>query len=133
MKKVTMLLSAALTLSLLITAVSACGGAPEKKVKEPSVGVSAERVSEVAKGVSSGSIDVGTQYGLQPNERYHRIHATELALACTTCHLTSADTEQSVFGDQNTSPSAPGPVDRQVCRECHQDGAATAFYGSDSS
>lgn len=132
MRKATTLVTLMLSVALLLAAASACEK-EARKVKEPTVGVTAQKVSEVAKGVKSGDIDIGTQYGLQPNERYHRIHATELSLDCTTCHLTSPDTEQTVFGDQDTSPSAPGPVDRQVCLECHQDGAATDLYGSSNS
>ena len=123
---------AIMVVALAIAGSLSCGGTPEK-AKEPTVGVSASKVREVAQKVKSGEIDVGTEHGMALNDRYHKIHATELGMECADCHLSKPDTEQTVFSAQDVSPLSPGPADRQVCLQCHQDGEASDLYGSDES
>ena len=85
---------------------------------------------ETAKAIEEGNIDVGKEYGLAPDQRYHEIHATTLGLECATCHTANADSTNKVVSAWNVSPQAPGPVDRTGCLGCHHAGPGGNLYGS---
>ncbi|GMR09281.1 MAG: hypothetical protein BMS9Abin28_0099 [Anaerolineae bacterium] len=120
---------------LLISAlpVGCAGQATEEKVAEPTEEVrptptEKDPIAILAAGILSGEIDVGEEFSMSPGGRYHKIHATVLEIECTTCHKTDIPSEEAVFFDQNRSPSAPGPVDRGFCLECHQSGPSSELY-----
>lgn len=113
---------------------------PKEVIKEVPKEVIKEVTKEVpmnlptlAQKIENGEIDVGTEYGLGLDQRYHRIHATVLGLECTTCHISKPDTAQTVFTAQDVSPQAPGPVDKRACLGCHRAGPGSDVYGSGGS
>ncbi len=80
--------------------------------------------------IQEGQIDVGNEYELGLDQRYHKIHTGVLGLECASCHISQPDTAQDVFTAQDVSPQAPGPVDKRACLGCHRSGAATSLYGT---
>jgi uncharacterized repeat protein (TIGR01451 family) len=69
-------------------------------------------------------------YGLAQGQRYHKIHAGQLGLGCTTCHKSQVSDPEAIFITQDVSPLAPGPVDRKACLTCHRSsGPGPTFYG----
>lgn len=87
-------------------------------------------LAALAQAIRDGDIDVGAQYGLSFDQRYHEIHATQVGLQCAACHVADPDAAQEVFLAQNTSPLAPGAVDKRACLGCHREGPASDIYGS---
>ena len=82
-------------------------------------------LSELAEQIRSGEIDVGKEYGMALDQRFHQIHATVLDMGCTRCHVETAPREVAL------PPSgAPGTVDRRVCLGCHATGPALPLYAS---
>ncbi len=87
----------------------------------------------MAQGIRSGDIDVGSEYGMGVDQRYHKIHATVLGLECFTCHSTDMSVEYQLFSAQDVSERAPAPVDRTACLGCHSNGPVNALYSFDGS
>jgi hypothetical protein len=82
-------------------------------------------LSELAKQIRNGEIDVGAEYGMALDQRFHQIHSTTLGMECTRCHVTKAPLEIA------PPPSdSPGPIDRRVCLGCHVTGPASELYTS---
>ncbi len=90
-------------------------------------------IPATADAIHKGEIDVGKEYGLALEQRYHKIHTTVLGLECATCHLAKVDATNKVSSAWNVSPQAPGPVDRRGCLGCHQAGPGSDLYGSSGS
>ncbi len=84
------------------------------------------KLPDLVKKIQNGEIDVGKDYGMAINQRYHKIHATTLGLTCLTCHVTKVTPEMTFV---QVPPEAPGPVDRRVCIGCHLTGPASNLYG----
>ena len=84
-------------------------------------------LSELAKQIRNGEIDVGKEYGMAFDQRFHQIHAIALGMECTRCHVTKAplEIEMAPLGI-----GSPGPIDRRVCLGCHVTGPASALYAS---
>ncbi len=109
-KTVTLLSIAILVVGLIVGGVIGCAPSPEEKE----------------------DIEVSEEHGLAVGQRYHDIHSEE-GVECTTCHISEPDTTQTVFGAQDVSPQAPGPVDRKACLSCHSgSGPGEDLYSSDS-
>ena len=98
---------------------------PKEVIKEVPMNLSA-----TADAIQKGEIDVGKEYGLALEQRYHKIHATVLGLECDACHTSKVDATNKVSSAWNISPQAPGPVDRSGCLGCHHAGLASELYGS---
>ena len=90
---------------------------------EPATALS---LSDLAKRIQDGEIDVGDEYGMAEDQRFHVIHDEVLGMKCTQCHVQEARLE--VAQPLNISGEAPGPVDRRVCLGCHLSGPATKLY-----
>ncbi len=124
---------AILVVGLVAGGVVGCA-APREVIKE----VPKEVIKEVpmnlpatADAIYKGEIDVGKEYGLALEQRYHKIHTTVLGLECTACHyLAKVDDTNKVSSAWNVSPQAPGPVDRRGCLGCHNAGPGSDLYGS---
>ncbi|MFQ6015784.1 MAG: hypothetical protein ACE5NP_10115 [Anaerolineae bacterium] len=122
-----------LVVGLLIATLilGGCGAPPptptEEVVEETPTAV-VETVQDLAEKIRAGEIDVGEEYGLGVDQRYHKIHTSVLALECTNCHAEEFGPLEASLYQQDVSPSAPGPVDRTSCLECHQEGPATDLY-----
>lgn len=80
-------------------------------------------LSTLAQQIRAGEIDVGEEYGMAPDQRFHQIHATAIEMECAQCHVEEAPLEVAA-----TSVGAPGPVDRRVCVGCHLTAPASKFY-----
>ena len=88
--------------------------------------VSAVSLSDLAKSIQDGEIDVGDEFGMAEDQRFHVIHSDVVDMSCTQCHVQEAPLE--VAQPLNISDEAPGPVDRRVCLGCHLTGPATKLY-----
>lgn len=80
-------------------------------------------LSTLAEQIRAGEIDVGDEYGMALDQRFHTIHAQTIDLSCSQCHVDEAPYEIA-----RPSANAPGPVDRRGCLGCHLNGPATKFY-----
>ncbi len=87
---------------------------------------SAVSLSALAKSIQDGEIDVGNEYGMAEDQRFHVIHSDVIGMRCTQCHVQEALLEVAM--PANVSDEAPGQVDRRVCLGCHLTGPATKLY-----
>ena len=81
---------------------------------------------DLAKSIREGEIDVGEEYGMAEDQRFHVIHTDVVDMKCTQCHVQEAPLE--VAQPINVTDEAPGTVDRRVCLGCHLTGPATNLY-----
>ena len=102
----------------------------EEVVKEVQVTAAVEEetgqaltLAALAEGIMAGDIDVGEDFGLALDQRFHIIHAEAVGMACTQCHVQDAPLERA-----EVPAGAPGPVDRRVCLGCHLTGPAAKLY-----
>lgn len=83
----------------------------------------APSMDRLAREIRAGKIDVGDEYGMEPEQRFHVIHADTLGMKCTQCHVDEAPYEVAVpYSDE------ADPVDRRVCLGCHVNGPGTPLY-----
>ncbi len=90
---------------------------------------------EIAEKIRNGEIDVGNDYTMSLNGRFHRIHNKVLGLDCSACHVSSSYAKDFLYQRKYKVPirGAPGVVDRGVCLGCHKEGGiATPWYGTAS-
>ncbi len=137
-RTVTLIYIAILVVGLVAGGVVGCA-APREVIKEvikevpKEVTVTKEvpmNLPATADAIQKGEIDIGKEYGLALEERYHKIHTTVLGLECATCHMAKVDATNKVSSAWNVSPQAPGPVDRGGCLGCHHAGPGSDLYGS---
>jgi hypothetical protein len=86
----------------------------------------------LAEEIRKGQIDVGKQYGVTPDLRFHKIHSDALAVECAACHVEKFPAGRDIFAAPpavDVSKESPAPVDRRVCLGCHTGGVASRFYG----
>ena len=88
--------------------------------------VSAVSLASLAKSIQDGEIDVGDEFGMGKDQRFHVIHADVVDMKCTQCHVEEAPLE--VAKPINLTDEAPGEVDRRVCLGCHLNGPAKNLY-----
>lgn len=82
--------------------------------------------------IRKGQIDVGKQYGMVTDRRYHKIHSDVLALECAACHVDRFPAGTETFAlppAVDVSKDSPSPIDRRVCLGCHAGGVASKAYG----
>ena len=80
-------------------------------------------LGDLAEQIRAGEIDVGDEFGMAPEQRFHVIHAEVLDMRCSQCHVDEAPYELA----QPLSDEAD-PVDRRVCLGCHLNGPAKKLY-----
>ena len=78
----------------------------------------------LAQDIRSGKIDVGEEYGMGREQRFHVIHADTIDMKCTQCHVEDAPYE---IGNPPYDEDE-GPSDRRVCLGCHLTGPASKLY-----
>jgi hypothetical protein len=83
-------------------------------------------LSALAANIRNGVIDVGDDYGMDIDQRFHKIHFAVFGLGCTPCHVEEV-TPEMVFAE--SPEGAPGPADRRICLGCHLNGPALNLYG----
>jgi hypothetical protein len=125
-----------------ILGMSACSPEPVKQVtKEATKEITKEATKEMTKvatatlatpipTIKKEAIDVGKEYGLGIDQRYHKMHVNALDIKCTTCHTAQVDTENAALFGRDVSPKSPGLVDRSACLACHRTGPGKALYSS---
>lgn len=90
----------------------------------PAVGEGeAPSLADLAAQIRSGEIDVGEEYGMGLDQRFHTIHADVIDMSCSQCHVDEAPYELA-----ETFSERADPVDRRVCLGCHLTGPATEFF-----
>jgi len=80
-------------------------------------------LASLAEGIQAGEVEVGDEFGMAMDQRFHTIHAQAAGMACAQCHVQEAPEEVA-----GATEGSPGVVDRRVCLGCHLNGPATAFY-----
>ncbi len=70
-------------------------------------------------------IEVGDEYGMASDQRFHRIHEV-IGLECAQCHVKTAPREVAL--PSNSDSQEAGPVDRTTCLGCHSTGPAALLY-----
>ncbi len=128
-RTVTLISIAILVIGLVVGGIIGWAAFPREVVKEVTKEVPMT-LPALAQAIQKGEIDVGTEYGLALEQRYHKIHTTVLGLECATCHLAKIDATNKVSSAWNVSPQAPGPVDRRGCLGCHHAAPGSDLYGS---
>ena len=81
-------------------------------------------MDRLAREIRAGKIDVGEDYGMEREQRFHTIHADTLNMKCTQCHVEAAPYE---LGDPPYNEEE-GPSDRRVCLGCHVTGPGFPMY-----
>jgi len=89
-------------------------------------------ISDVAKKIKNGEIDVGKNYGMGLEERYHKIHNEVLKIDCSSCHIEKYS--DNYLYQRKYKEFENGPVDRGICLGCHKENgpAETKLYGTAS-
>ncbi len=93
-------------------------------------------LAELGEEIRDGEIDVGDDYTMSFQGRYHTIHTRELGLDCMACHVADEYLEAYIYQRIYKVPAggAPGDVDRVTCYGCHKEGSiAQELYGSPDS
>ena len=93
---------------------------------------SQKKVKEISRAIWEGKIDVGTEYDMEPGQRWHNIHSEVLKIDCSDCHIEKYDNDY-LYQRRYKVPvrDAPGVVKREVCLKCHREGGPTGMelYG----
>ena len=94
----------------------------------PAVGQEEEPgwLATLAEQIRAGEIDVGDEYGMVREQRFHTIHADTIQMECTQCHV--EEPSDDLIEPYSKSGDLKGPVDRRVCLGCHLTGPATKLY-----
>lgn len=65
---------------------------------------------------------------LNPQGRYHKVHATKKKLECSDCHGDGAD--DVLFLRTSEFQGKEGPVNREACLVCHKTPKKPTWYGA---
>jgi hypothetical protein len=81
-------------------------------------------MDRLAREIRAGKVDVGEEYGMAREQRFHVIHADTLGMKCLQCHVEEAPYEiGALLYDEEQ-----GPSDRRVCLGCHLTGPGFKMY-----
>jgi GTP cyclohydrolase III len=83
----------------------------------------APTLARMARMIQDGEIDVGDDYGMGKDQRFHVIHADTIDMSCKQCHVNEAPYEIVAPYSEDADP-----VDRRVCLGCHLNGPAQPLY-----
>ena len=106
--------------------IAVLGGSRTTAVEEGIISLSV-----LADKIRGGEIDVGKEYGMASDRRYHKIHAEVIELGCESCHAERMATRVEIFARRppaDVPPEAPEAVDRRVCMGCHLAGPGRDIY-----
>ncbi len=87
-------------------------------------------ITDTAKAIKKGKIDVGRITGMEPGKRFHNIHNRVLGLQCNSCHVGSLAPDYPY--QRKHKDLQMGQVDRGICLGCHKANgpAETKLYGT---
>lgn len=91
-------------------------------------------LSQTAKAIRAGTVNVGKELSLGDEGRFHRIHADTLGIKCGGCHTRDAYPDNYLFLRSAEFPETVAgvkvkAVERAKCIGCHSEGSvATVFY-----
>ena len=100
-------------------------------VVAPAVGQEEEEpgwLATLAEQIRNGEIDVGDEYGMVREQRFHTIHVDTIEMGCSQCHVKDAPYDLNLIEPNSKSGQLKGPVDRRVCLGCHLNGPAVKLY-----
>lgn len=110
----------------LMAALTAPGWAEDKPMN----------LRKTAEAIRGGTLNVGKEYSLREEGRFHQIHVETMGIKCGGCHtndvyptdylyLRKAEFPQMVKGEKLKA------VERAKCIGCHSEGSvATVFYNT---
>jgi hypothetical protein len=119
-RKISLFVIGSLVLAVLLVGVVVTPAVGQEEEEEPGW------LAILAEQIRTGEIDVGDEYGMVREQRFHRIHADTIQMGCTQCHV--ADAPYDLMEPYSKSGQLKGPVDRRVCLGCHLTGPATKLY-----
>lgn len=103
-----------------------------------SAGVVAEdkpmNLRKTAEAIRGGTVNVGKEYSLREEGRFHQIHVETLGIKCSGCHSNDAYPDNYLYLRKGEFPTMVAgeklkAVERAKCIGCHSDGnVATVFY-----
>ena len=103
-----------------------------------SAGVMAEdrpmNLRKTAEGIRAGAVNVGKQYSLAEEGRFHKVHTETLGMKCSGCHTHDAYPDSYLYLRKAEFPKVMAgekvkAVERAKCIGCHSEGnVATVFY-----
>lgn len=91
-------------------------------------------LAKTAESIRKGEINVGKEYSLGEEGRFHKIHHEVLGMKCAACHTFDAYPQKHLFLRKAEFPKKVDgekvkAVERPKCISCHSDGSvATTFY-----
>ncbi len=105
-----------------------------------SAGVMAEdkpmNLRKTSEAIRAGTVNVGKEYSLREEGRFHQIHVETLGIKCGGCHSNEAYPDNYLYLRKSEFPRQVAgekekvkAVERAKCIGCHSDGnVATVFY-----
>ena len=103
-----------------------------------SAGVLAEdkpmNLHKTAEAIRAGAVNVGKEYSLSDEGRFHKVHTEVLGMKCSGCHSADAYPDNYLYLRKAEFPKTLAgekvkAVERAKCIGCHSDGSvATVFY-----
>jgi hypothetical protein len=87
-----------------------------------------------AEAIRAGTVNVGKEYSLSDEGRFHKIHADTLGIKCGGCHTNDAYPDSYLYLRKAEFPETVAgekvkAVERAKCIGCHSEGnVATVFY-----
>ncbi|MGA7181272.1 MAG: hypothetical protein WBX11_17025 [Thiobacillaceae bacterium] len=91
-------------------------------------------LGKTAEAIRKGEVNVGKEYSLGDEGRYHKIHVDKLGIKCNGCHTAEAYPDNYLFLRKAEFPEMVDggrvkAVERAKCIGCHSEGnVATPFY-----
>lgn len=105
-----------------------------------SAGVVAEdkpmNLRKTAEAIRAGKVDLGKNYSLAEEGRFHKVHTEVLGMKCGGCHANDAYPDNYLYLRKSEFPHVVAgekvkAVERAKCIGCHSEGnVATTFYNT---
>ena len=103
-----------------------------------SAGAAAEdkpmNLRKTAEAIRAGTVNIGKEYSLSDEGRFHKVHMEVLGMKCSGCHTDDAYPDNYLYLRKAEFPHAAAgekvkAVERAKCIGCHSEGSiATVFY-----
>jgi hypothetical protein len=89
---------------------------------------------KTAEAIRAGTVNIGKEYSLSDEGRFHKVHTEVLGMKCGGCHANDAYPDNYLYLRKSEFPHVVAgekvkSVERAKCIGCHSDGnVATVFY-----